>query len=552
MSLILEPIEEVPKMTAETARAAFPNGSLPMKMRDQLGIFYKDEQFAELFSHTGQPALAAWRLALVTILQFIENLTDRQAADAVRRNIDWKYLLGLELQDSGFHHSVLSEFRGRLVAGGKETLLLDKMLAHFKEEGMLKVRGRQRSDSTHVLGAVRALSRLVCVGETLQHALNTMAATAPAWLLEHSDPEWVDHYSKRVDEYRLPKSKVKREAYALKVGADGLALLNAVYDAAAPPWLRETAAVEILRQVWLQNYTWAEDGTLRWRKGKEQPPSALRIHSPYDVEVRYSKKRSTTWVGYKVHLTESHDEELPHLITHVETTPATEADCRVTDEIHQALEEKQLLPERHSVDSGYIDAELLVTSQQEYGVDLFGPTRGDFTWQAQQNEGFATQDFTIDWDNQQVQCPRGHTSVSWRDGMDNRGNPVVRIKFSTNQCGPCPVNKQCTRSDPPRRPIVIRPEAQFKALQAARQREKTDAFAQEYGQRAGVEGTMSQSIRVFGLRRARYIGIAKTHLQHVLIATAINVVRALRWLEQVPLAQTRHSHFARLYATAPV
>jgi transposase len=521
-----------------------------MKMRDHLGIFYEDKQFAELFSHTGQPALAAWRLALVTILQFIENLTDRQAADAVRRCIDWKYLLGLELQDSGFHHSVLSEFRGRLVAGGKETLLLDGMLAHFREAGMLKSRGRQRSDSTHVLGAIRALTRLACVGETLRHALNTLAATAPEWLLEHSDPEWIDHYSKRVDEYRLPKSKAKREAYANKVGGDGLTLLSAIYEPAAPPWLRELAAVQVLRQVWLQNYTWTEDGTLRWRQSKERPPTARRINSPYDVEVRYGKKRSTVWVGYKVHLTESHDEDAPHLITHVETTPATESDCRVTGEIHQALEGKELLPERHSVDSGYIDAELLADSQQTYGVDLFGPTRGDFTWQSQQDEGFATKDFTFDWDKQQALCPRGHTSVSWREGMDNRGNPVVRIKFSTNQCGPCPVNEKCTRSDPPRRPLVIRPEAHFKALQAARQREKTDAFAEEYAQRAGVEGTISQTVRTFGLRRTRYIGMAKTHLQHLLIAAAVNVVRVIRWLEQEPLAQTRQSHFARLHASA--
>ena len=551
MSLIPEPIWEVPEMTAEVAWAAFPKGTLPMKMRDHLGIFYEDTQFSELFSRTGQPALTAWRLALVTVLQYIENLTDRQAADAVRRCIDWKYLLGLELQDSGFHHSVLSEFRGRLVAGGKETLLLDKMLAHFKEADLLKARGRQRSDSTHVLGAIRALTRLTCVGESMRHALNTLAATAPEWLLEHSDPEWADHYSKRVDEYRLPKSKVKREAYANKVGADGLTLLSAIYKPAAPPWLREVAAVVILRQVWLQNYTWTEVGTLRWRQSKERPPGALRINSPYDVEVRYAKKRSTIWVGYKVHLTESHDEDAPHLITHVETTLATETDCRVTDSIHQALEKKQLLPERHSVDSGYIDAELLVVSQKEHGVDLLGPARGDFTWQSQQGEGFATKDFTFDWDKQKAHCPRGQTSVSWRDGMDNRGNPVVRIKFSTNQCGPCPVNNKCTRSDPPRRPLVIRPEAQFKALHAARQREKTDTFAQEYAQRAGVEGTISQAVRVFGLRRARYIGIAKTHLQHVFIAAAINVVRVIRWLEQEPIAQTRQSHFARLCAVAP-
>jgi transposase len=311
------------------------------------------------------------------------------------------------------------------------------------------------------------------------------------------------------------------------------------------------AAVQTLRAVWLQNYAWTADGTLRWRQNKERPPGALLIQSPYDLQVRYGKKRSTTWVGYKVHPTESHDDELPHLITHVETTPATTADCQVTPDIHQALQQKELLPERHSVDSGYIDAALLVDSKQEFGVDLFGPARADFSWQSKQDQGFATKDFAFDWEKQQAICPQGHTSVSWRDGWDNRGNPVVRIKFSTNQCGPCPVNKQCTRSNPPRRPIVIRPKEQFQALQAAREREKTTAFADQYAKRAGVEGTISQGVRAFGLRQARYIGHAKTHLQHLLIAAAINVERAIRWLEQEPLAPTRQSHFARLHATVP-
>lgn len=550
MSLIPEPILEVPELTEKVARAAFPKGTLAMKMRDQLGIFYKDQQFAELFSHTGQPALAPWRLAMVTILQYVENLTDRQAAKNVRRCIDWKYLLGLELADSGFHHSVLSEFRGRLIAGGKETLLLDTMLAHFKEVKMLKTRGQQRSDSTHVLGAIRTLSRLVCVGESMRHALNTLAATAPAWLLAHSEPEWVERYGKRVDDYRLPKSKGEREAYAEQVGADGQHLLEAIYDPNTAEWIREVAAVETLRTVWVQNYTWRDDGSLRWRQNKERPPGMLLIQSPYDTQARYGKKRSTTWVGYKVHLTESHDEELPHLITHVETTPAPVADCSVTKEIHQALEAKELLPARHTVDSGYIDAELLVDSEENYGIDLFGPTRSDFTWQAKEDEGFANKDFVLDWEKQQALCPRGHTSVSWRDGWDNRDNPVVRIKFSTNKCGPCPVHPKCTRSDPPRRALIVRPQAQYQALQAARKREETTAFAQQYAKRAGVEGTISQGVRAFGLRRARYVGPAKTHLQHLLLAAAINVERAIRWLDKEPLAPTRQSHFVRLYATA--
>jgi len=129
---------EPPEETVRVAHAAFPKGNVYLTIRDQLGIVYDDSTFARLFSHTGQPAIAAWRLAWVTILQFAEGLTDRQAAEAVRGRIDWKYLLGLPLEDAGFDYSVLSEFRGRLVKGGVEHQLLDKLLMVCKAQGWLK------------------------------------------------------------------------------------------------------------------------------------------------------------------------------------------------------------------------------------------------------------------------------------------------------------------------------------------------------------------------------------------------------------------------------
>ncbi len=138
-----------------------------MHIRDQLGILYEDQSFADLFSTRGQPAEAPWRLVLVCIFQFIEGLTDRQAAEAVQQRIDWKYALALELSDPGFHFSVLCKFRARLLAGGKEMQLFDLLLAHLKSQGLLKARGRQRTDSTHVLAAVRSLNRLERVGETM-------------------------------------------------------------------------------------------------------------------------------------------------------------------------------------------------------------------------------------------------------------------------------------------------------------------------------------------------------------------------------------------------
>ena len=187
----------IPEETARVARAAYPKGNLYMKMRDALGTIYQDQSFAHLFPHNGRPVEAPWRLAFITVVQFIEGLPDRQAAEAVRGRIDLKYALGLELTDPGFDFSILSDFRKRLIEGGAEQLLLDAMLAVFKEQGWLKQRPRQRTDSTHVLAKVRAINRLMCVGEAMRFALNSLAVVAGEWLLAHSDPEWLDRYGHR-------------------------------------------------------------------------------------------------------------------------------------------------------------------------------------------------------------------------------------------------------------------------------------------------------------------------------------------------------------------
>src|SRR4051794_34409382 len=179
MSLKPSPIGPVPEGTARVARAAFRKGNPLLKLRDELGAVFADADFADLFPQLGQPGLPPWRLALVTLLQFRENLPDRQAAEAVRARIDWKYLLGLELDDPGFDHSVLCEFRARLLEGGAEERLLHRLLEVCQARGLLKARGRQRTDSTRVLASIRALNRLELVGETLRAALNELATVAP-------------------------------------------------------------------------------------------------------------------------------------------------------------------------------------------------------------------------------------------------------------------------------------------------------------------------------------------------------------------------------------
>jgi transposase len=249
-------------------------------------------------------------------------------------------------------------------------------------------------------------------------------------------------------------------------------------------------------------------------------------------------------------LTESCDEDSPHLITHVETTLAPVADGSVVGCIHETLKEQDLLPARHLVDMGYVDAELLANSQQEYGVDLFGPARGDIHEQARAGKGFDAQQFRIDWQAKQAICPAGCRSISWTTAVDNRDNDVIKLKFATTDCSVCAYQADCTDSSPPRRTLTIRPRDQYLALQAARARQVTEAFKEQYAARSGIEGTISQGIRAFELRRSRYIGLARTHLQNVLTATAMNFVRVSMWFSDTPRAKTRQSAFQRLIAAA--
>lgn len=353
-----------------------------------------------------------------------------------------------------------------------------------------------------------------------------------------------------MDEYRFPKGTEERQALAARVGADGVRLYRALGEPDAPRWLREAPAVETLRRVWVQQfYAPGDDGVVRWRDGKDAPPSAVLINSPYDVEARYSKKRSTVWTGYKVQVTETCDADTPHLITHVATTAATVPDVAMTAPIHAALAHTGLLPTEHLVDAGYVDAGVLVTSQQEHHVEVVGPVPRDTRWQARAGEGFEVACFTIDWERGRATCPQGTPSVKWSETHDDHGNPIINIRFPSPACRACPVRSHCTTSPTGPREITVRPKAQYLALQQARRYQKTPEFQERYDPRAGIEATISQGLRVADLRHARYIGLAKTRLQHVLTAVALNVCRLSAWFEERPRVSARITPFVAL-ATA--
>jgi transposase len=238
----------------------FRKGNRYLRLRETLGTIYKDELFADLFSPTGQPAEAPWRLALVCVLQFVEDLSDRQAAEAVRARIDWKYLLGLELTDIGFDFSVLSEFRDRLVRAEAGLRLFESLVEKLSEGGWIKKRGVQRTDSTHVLAAVRRLNRIELLGEMLRAALNRLAEHDPDWLTGWVPAEWFERYSRRIEEWRLPPAKDKQKEIMEQIGQDGLCLLSELWSDQAPSWLRTLPEVEGLRKTWMQQFLQAARG----------------------------------------------------------------------------------------------------------------------------------------------------------------------------------------------------------------------------------------------------------------------------------------------------
>jgi transposase len=586
-----EPEPQIAAAIAAKYRGKRPR-PLAVQIRDRLGQWLGDEDFAAAFGIRGKPGWSPSRLALVTVLQRAENLTDRLAAEAVRTRIDWQYLLGLPLADPGFDHSVLAEFRGRVAGAGLEQVVLDALLARLAGAGLVKAGGKQRTDSTHVIAAVAALNRLELAGESVRAALEALAAAHPAWLEQRvCVPDFARRYGTPMTSWRPPDSQARRDELAIAYARDGYALLEAVYDSAAPAWLREVPAVDVLRRVLLQNYTRTitKDGREVIRRREKEPeggglpPGHARIASPYDTDARWAAKRDTFWLGYKLHVTETCDDAppctchpgpaaqqpaaggavaggrdgggrehdktcarlvFPNLITSVATTDATVTDNQMTSAIHDDLAGKNLAPGRHYLDSGYLSAALVVSALATWGISLIGPLLADTSAQARAGNGYARADFTVNYDSKTVTCPQGKTSASWTP-CTQRGQAAAVATFSATDCGPCPARPQCTTSGKNRRQLTVLPRDLAAAQAAARAAEHTIPFQADYARRAGVEGTMHQAAS-HGARRARYRGLSKTRLDHIYMAAALNLLRLEAFWTGTPLDRQRTSHLARL------
>jgi transposase len=379
---------EVPELTARVARASNPAGTTAMWVRDRLDGLRDDEDFAGWYPRDGRPGISPAQLALVSVLQFLLNLSDRDAAEAVRCRIDFKYALGLEPGDPGFHHSVLGDFRDRLLEEGRADRLLDLALARLKETGLVSERTTRRTDSTHVLAAVRDLTRLELVTEAVRAALEELARTAGHALEGLVVDDWGRRYGRPA---RLGKNPARPKTRMNDAGADARRLLE--HLAASHPDLLRGPQTEALRQVLVQNYYRDPAGRLRWRDDDGDaglPPSAARIVSPCDTAARYSRRGQVTRrAGYLAHVTGTCADDVPNVITDVATMPATSAGTAALKGTHDRLARRGLLPAGHLAGGGCTSLARMERARRVHQVTLTGPLPGNPARQHRAKEGYA-------------------------------------------------------------------------------------------------------------------------------------------------------------------
>ena len=466
------------------AQAVFASDNPSLTLRDTLGTIPQDNDFPTRFPAGGRPGLPPWRLALVIMMQFRANLSARQAAEAVRARIDWQYLLGVALTAPGCDPSVLCELRGRLFSGHAEAMLLDKLLERCRAFGVLKARGKQRPAATHVLAAIRGLNRRAWVAATLRAARTDLAGEAPQWRRPLASPAWYRRYSRRIAESRFPQSQAERDAYAQTVGEDGFCVVAAVEAPEAPKGLGAFPRLATLRQVWQEHYERLPDGGPARPKGparqgrcnivRERPKAAQKIESPDDPEARYRHQRETTWSGYLVHVSETCEPEEMHLLTPVETTPATVHEAQRTETIEEALLAKDRAPCQPLVDAASIDAALLVTSRAKRGIEFLGPARPNTRWHPRLAGAYTLDQFQGDWEQQHVRWPQGQVSRSWKTKTHASGGEAILVRFAMADGGGCESRDLCPHAQKRPRVLPRPPREQYAALWAAREGSRSE------------------------------------------------------------------------------
>ena len=471
----------------------------------------------------GRPAVDPVLLCGVTLLQFMEKVADRKASEHVVYHLGWKYALDLELDYEGFHSTVLVYFRDRLEEQKAERMIFDGVVKLLIELGLVKKRGKQRLDSTHIVGYVKAMSWLECAMETLRLALEDLEAEVG----RKKRPEfwerlWLSYVHSKLD-WRL--SKTEHDSRYRQCGQDIRELLE--WLDRNNPKLTDREAVKLLRRVFDEQFEVVEG---KLEPTSKRPPRA--VQNPHDPDAHYADKRTKQWIGYKVHVVESVDPEQPikkkgepaeHFITEILTTEAAQDEMAgLTETLKREQQHHEITPQAMYADAGYVTENTLTQAEQN-GMELLGPTRPD-----PHKGAYNTDAFHVDIDKRQAVCPQGNLSTQCSRIKDNyQGTEYYRIEWAS-QCDRCPVQKQCTRSKSGRRTLVV--GLRHDLVQRRREQMREAGFSKTMHPRNGVEATHSELVRGHGLRRTKYRGRSRVSLSHYFMGAACNVKRYLNLL----------------------
>ena len=474
-------------------------------------------------AENGRPAIDPVLLCGVTLLQFMEKAADRSATEHVVYHLGWKYALDLELDYAGFHATVLVYFRDRLEDNKAERMIFDGIVDLLVELGLVKKKGKQRLDSTHIVGYVKAMSLLECAMETLRLALKDLKVEVerkkqPAFW----DRLWELYVESKLD-WRLSKSE--RDRRYRQCGQDMRELLE--WLDRNDPKLAQREAVKLLQRVFGEQFEMI-DGKLEL--APKRPPRA--VQNPHDPDAHYADKRTKQWIGYKVHVTETVDPQQPikqksepvdHFITEMLTVEAAQDEkAGLTETLTQEQAHHEIEPRAIYTDAGYVTEHTLTQAEQN-GMELLGPTRPD------PHKGPYNSDaFHVDINERQAVCPQGKLSTQCSRIKDNyQGTEYYRIEWG-NQCDSCPVQKQCTRSNSGRRTLVV--GLRHDLVEQRRREMKQKGFSKSMHPRNGIEGTHSELVRGHAMRRTKYRGLSRVGLSNYFIGAACNVKRYLNLL----------------------
>jgi transposase len=509
-----------PDDIARVGREILAEGDPYRLVGDGVNDFLSLKDFTNLYSKLGRGAICPIILSLISVFLFLENIPDRAAARWAVTRIDWKYALHLPLTWLGFNFSDLSNFRQRLLEHKAERLIFEKVLDWVRSLGFLKKYGKQRSDSTHILGCVERLSRLELVWEAIRVALRAIKAVAPEWYGEMIPAAFHEAYVKRQSDWRLSKGEMKTEMQ--KVGSDGFWLLDHLNDS-IPPSILALPEVGTLRTVWEQQFERQPDA----KKVTVRPPSGRGkgrdlIVSPHDPDVRWSEKRGKDWRGYRLEVTETAEDDADQFITDIDVVAANVDDSETVDDIQERLIGRDLKPEEHYVDQGYTSGANLAHSTDRE-IELIGPVSVDTSGKP---EGYKQSDFELDFETHQATCPEGKTSAVWYERPQPDGHVGAEVQFR-EQCEGCLARAQCA---PGKSGRTLRVNPYHEELSQRRAEQETAAFKEKMKRRPAVEGTISELTRAHGARRACYRGQDKVRLQMLFTGAAANLKRLARAL----------------------